>query len=402
MAKILISSIGTGIKKEGGYKKAIYEYDGKTKETPFISKALSEFLEIDKLFLIGTNGSIWDSVYSEFGGDEEIELELYSKIVDKKLSIDDLKIVEKQIDTFLKTDGSKCFLIEYGVNEDELWDNFSIFLGILNNFDDGDEVYLDITHSFRSLALMSFLMAQFGHTIKKKKFKIAGILYGMFEYSWENNGNTPIVDLKIFFELVEWMKAVENFTQYGNADKIIELIDNKKEQNLFENLSTSLSMSNLAAIKDNVNTISTKIKLILNSNNKVVKLLSDELIEFVNRLNKTKHSDFQLALSEWFCEHKHYALGYLALIEAIVSKVCEVKGYDVTNKDDRDLAKKEISTIDKDLYYKVYKSANEIRNDIAHQIGKRKNSLIQDAIALKSYISKTKKIFSKIQNQGKI
>jgi len=402
MAKILISSIGTGIKKEGGYKKAIYEYNGKTKQTPFISKALNEFLDIDKLFLIGTNGSIWDSVYSEFGGDEEIELELYGKIVDKKLNSSDLKIIEKQIDTFLKTNGSKCFLIEYGVNEDELWNNFSIFLDILNNFDDGDEVYLDITHSFRSLALMSFLMAQFGHTIKKKKFKIAGILYGMFEYSSENNGITPVVNLKIFFELVEWMKAVENFTQYGNADKIIELIDNKKEQNLFKNLSLSLSMANLATIKDNVNSIAKKLNLIKNSNNKVLNLFFEELKVFINRLDKKNHSDFQLALSEWFCEHKHYALGYLAFIEAIVSKVCEVKGYDVTNKDDRDLAKKEISSVNKDLYFKIYKSANEIRNDIAHQIGKRKNSLIQDATALKNYISKTKEIFSKIQNQGKI
>lgn len=325
-----------------------YEYNGNKKETPFISKALIEFLDIDKLFLIGTKGSIWDSVYSEFGGkDEDIELELYSKVSDKTLGEQDIKIIEKQIDEFLKTKGSKCYLIEYGINEEELWNNFSVFINILDNINDGDEVYLDITHSFRSLALMSFIMAQFGQTIKKKKFTISGIFYGMFEYSRENNGITPIVDIEILFELIEWMKAIENLTNYGNADKIIEFVNDKDEKDLFENLAISLSIGNLAAIKDNVNTISNKIKLITSSDNKVVKLLSNELIDFVKKLNKKKHSDFQLSLSEWFCEHKHYALGYLALIEAIVSKVCEVKGYDLLKKSDRDKAKKEISSVNK-------------------------------------------------------
>jgi CRISPR/Cas system-associated protein Csx1 len=62
ISKILIYSIGTGPKADTGYQLAKYKFNGKINETTFISKALCEFLDIDKLYLVGTSGSIWNSV----------------------------------------------------------------------------------------------------------------------------------------------------------------------------------------------------------------------------------------------------------------------------------------------------------------------------------------------------
>ncbi len=399
MAKILISSLGTGNKKEGGYRKARYEYDGEIKESTFISKALCEFLNIDKLFLVGTNGSIWDSVYTEFGGDSDIiEMNLYEKIESERLSDNDLKIVEETIENYLGSFGSKCFLIDYGVNENELWQNFEIYLKILEHIKQEDEVYIDISHSFRSLALMSFLMVQFGHTIREKDFTIKAIFYGMLEYQSKNGGITPIVDLKIFYDLMEWMKAIENLTKYGNADKIAELLDNKNEKNLFNNFSLSLRMANMAAIKESVRSLSKKLDIIEKSNHKVVNLLGQEVVDFIRRLDKSRVSDFQLELADWFCEHKHYALGYLALVEAIVSKICELEGLKIKDKEDRNRAKSKIFYLHKKLG-EVFKSANDIRKDIAHQLGERKNSLLQDAKSLSGFINKTRKYFNELDER---
>ena len=401
MANILISSIGAGNKNDGGYQTAVYGYNGKEIKTPFVSKALVEFFDIDKMFLLGTRGSIWDSVYAEFGGkDTKIEWQLYEKKEENRIYEDDLKIIEQQIDESLEINGSRCFLIEYGINEKELWENFRIYLKILEYLKKDDEVYIDITHSFRSLALFGLVMTQFGHTIKEKKFKIAGILYGMLEYRKHNNAIVPIVDLKILYDLIEWMKAIENLTKYGNADKIVELLGDDKnledEKKIFDNFSLSLRMANLASIKTNINMLGKKLDIIKNSSNPIITLLSYELINFIERLNKEKLSDFQLAIAEWFCEHKHYALGYVALVEAIVTKVCEIKGYKIDDEKERNQAKREISQINKSLYYDIYKSVNEIRNDICHQIGEREKSLRQDAISLSNYIKKTKKIFARL------
>ena len=257
MAKILISSLGTGNKKDGGYQKATYSYNKQEEATTFISKALSNILDIDKLFLVGTKGSIWDSAYKEFTDDstydESVELSLYEKVDNNTIEEKDLELLSKTISSKLSSNGSKCFLIEYGLDDKELWSNFEKYIQILEHVDDEDTVYIDITHAFRSLSLISFLMVQFGHIIKNKKFKIGGVFYGMLEVSRERNGITPIVDLKILYDLMEWIKAIDNFKNYANADNIAQLLHQDKlfkdEFNIFNNYTNAMRIANMASVK---------------------------------------------------------------------------------------------------------------------------------------------------------
>ena len=51
MAKVLISSIGTGNKKDGSYQKANYEIGGEVYTTSFIADAINRHLKLDKIFL---------------------------------------------------------------------------------------------------------------------------------------------------------------------------------------------------------------------------------------------------------------------------------------------------------------------------------------------------------------
>ena len=395
MGKILISNIGTG-DREKGYSEATYEYKGKQEKTSFIAKALITFLDIDKLFLVGTKKSIWDNVYEEFNGEEEKVLEIWDNIKNGGIKKEELEIISNQIDTFLQKKGSKCFLIDYGVEEKELWNNFEIFLDILENLDDEDEIYFDITHSFRSLALMNFIMLEFANTIKNKKLKVNGVFYGMFEYRFENNGITPIVDLKILFDLLEWIKAINNFINYANSDEFIELLDNKEEKNFFDHFSKSLQMGNLESIRNNIKKANKVLHKLNTSDLPIIKLLTPKIEEFVEMLNKEKESDFQLAVAEWFFNHKNYALSYIALVESIVTKVCEIKGYDLKNKDLRDQAKRQISSINKSLYYDIFRYANEVRRDIAHQIGQRGNNIVTDVKRLQQFIKHTNDIFNNL------
>ncbi len=405
MAKILISSLGTGQKREGGYRKAKYRYFDQTIETPFISKALCSMLDIDRLYLIGTDGSIWDSVYKEFVDDslykEEIELQLYERIEEKSLSADDLGTLEQTIDTSLHSAGSRCFLIDYGLDDTQLWQNFEKYLQILDCIEDGDTVYIDISHAFRSLALMSFIMVQFGYTVKNKQFKIGGIFYGMLEAP-SPDGTTPIVDLKILYELMDWIKAIDNFKNYANGDNIAQLLKNipeyRNEYNLFNNYTNAMRIANMAAVKKNIQTIARKFNTLEKSKNPIVTLMSEEMREFITRLNKDRMSDFQLALAEWYCEHKHYALAYMALAESIISKACEVKGYPVTAEEGRNSAKKAIYQIDKALANNVYRNVSKIRNNIAHQLQKREDAIIADIQNLPGYIQQTKGAFASLQD----
>ncbi len=393
MAKILISSLGTGQKKDGGYRKAKYQLDNKDiVETTFISKALKEFLKIDDIFLVGTNGSIWDSCYREFGGkDENIELELYEKIESKSLTENDLFTVNQQMGN-----NSKCFLIDYGLNEDELWSNFDKYIQILDTIKDGDIVYLDISHAFRSLALMSFLMVQFGFGVKNKKFTIGGIYYGMLEVAGENNDITPIVDLKIFYDLMEWIKAIDAFKNYGHADLLVKLFEQEadlehQEKEIFNMFDLNLSLANMSALQkfiENAKRILPKLK---KHNNPIIKLVSPDIVTFVKRMDTKTQSKFQFELASWFCENKNYALTYTVLVEAMVTKQCEINRLDSAKKEHRETSKNDLWN----NKTKPYKEIVGIRNDIAHQRVSRKIDTKKNVDDLKDYLSDVKQFINR-------
>lgn len=389
MAKILVSSLGTARKEDGTYKKAKYKIEDKEYETSFIADALTKHLKIDKLFLVGTKKSIWDEAYTAFGGkDEDYQFELYEKKEDGNI---DLNTLEKFNNIF--SNSSKSFIVDYGLDDDEIWDNFEKFLEIADYIEDGDELYLDITHSFRSLSLMSYVMTQFASSISNKKFKIKGLFYGMFEYSYETEERiTPIVDIKILLEIQEWIKAIDAIKTYSDFDPLVRLLENenieKNVNNAFIQLNNSIKIVNLSALEVFIKNASKKIKTISNSSNKIIKLLAPEIIKLVDELDHDKKSHFQYNLAKWFFQNKNYGLSYLALYESIISKSCEFKGYDVNDHELREDAKVSIGydKYGKYFYTKYDNSISKIRNAIAHQNDDRKDFVTEDIKRLTSFI----------------
>jgi len=388
MANILISSLGTGQRADGSYSKAKYEIENEIYETSFIADALNKHLDFDKIFLVGTRKSIWDEAYMVFGGTDDVYLEtLYEQ---KELGKVDEAFLERFKETTVK--GLEPSIVKYGLDDSELWDNFTEFLAIAEKIEDGDELYLDITHSFRSLALMSFVMTQFAHTISDKNFKIKGVFYGMFEYKWENSGVTPIVDIKILFELQEWIKAIDTIKNYSDFNPLVRLLDEnkieKEVQNTFINLNNTIGLANIASIRQFIQSASKKIKSIENSENKIVKLLAPEIVRLVEELDKERESDFQYILAQWFYKNKNYALSYIALYEAIITKSCELSNYDISNHDLRENAKRSIGDdrYGKYFYTKYDDSISVIRNAIVHQSHDRKQLVASDIKKLERFI----------------
>ena len=251
---------------------------------------------------------------------------------------------------------------------------------------------------------MSFVMAQFAHTISNKSFKIAGVFYGMFEYQGENGGVTPIVDIKILLEIQDWIKAIDAIKHYSDFNPLVRLLDEnsieKDVQKTFINLNNTISLANIASIRQFIDTASKKIRTVQNSENKIVKLLAPEILNLVDRLNKEKMSDFQYELALWFYENKNYALSYMALGEAIITKTCELK-LPSENSEDKDIREDAKRRIDYpyDKYYwqhgKDKDTVSEIRNNIAHQLNTRKDRVNQDIVRLKKFLDDFKSYFEK-------
>jgi len=407
MAKILISSIGTG-SRNGGYNVAKYEIDKKIYENEkFIAKALCEHLKIDKLFLVGTQKSIWEAVFEEFGGDEQIAISIYEAKENNNL-VEFIPQIEAVIDKRLGTNGSKCFIIEYGKDENELWGNFDKFLQIATHLEPNDEIHLDITHSFRSLSLMSFIMSEFISNASGKELNIQGVYYGMLEYSGENNGITPIVNLAMFFKLLRWSKAIRELKTYGNAKEILTLLkqDEGEKANRFENFTNALSMSDIMSLKSATSNLKTEISFFKESKNKIYNLISDDLEKFIKMLDVDSLSLLQYRMAKWYCENQNHALSYIMLTEAVISAIAEDNKLDAKDQDKRQEAKNILknrknsfkkSHAKDDISETYYDKVVPIRNYIAHALDKdsrRTNIDVKQAVDnLPLYIEKLKSLF---------
>lgn len=119
--------------------------------------------------------------------------------------------------------------IPIGNKENELWQIFDIFL---QNIREHARIYLDITHSFRSLPLLLTVLMNYARIMKR--ISIEGIYYGAFETLGSrpkaelipvDQRIAPVFDLTSLSRLQEWTLAAHHFMENGIADELVDLAE---------------------------------------------------------------------------------------------------------------------------------------------------------------------------------
>lgn len=407
MAKVLISPIGTGSFKSGPdgdtsareYNDATYKFekDDRIYKTPFLAAALAQYIQVDKIVFIGTAKSMWEEVYRYFTVNSGRELKEDYWVEIGKLAMDSnpniskinkevLKETMESVDEYLKAIGSKSaggstpLIIKYGLNEDELWQNFSTIMELVDILNDGDEIYLDITHSFRSIPLFLYLMIDFMLILNQKKIKLKGLYYGMLEAT-RDLGYAPVVDLGPLYEISSWIRGAHDFINYGNGYLISDLI--KEKEGLPDNLEAISSkikniteLVNINYLTDLQNQIKGLNPLINGkyASTRALGYVFPLIKEFLSRFSNVQAaSEFQLELSKWYFENKKYGHGYICLVEAVLTKLCEVYDLDLEDIKNRETVKELVTrryfqrkSNDLAALAEKYNGINKIRNRIAH------------------------------------
>ena len=381
MAKTLITFLGTGkqeLRAKRQYREAKYKFDNnETYETPFIAAALSKYHQVDRIIMIGTTGSIWEVVYEYFSNTHNINIDetKYAEIGDyceKANHKTALDIPHKKDIEAVMGAGSHIVLVKYGVNESEVKENTNIIAHIDSYIEQGDELIVDITHSFRSLPLFIMNLLIYLKNVSKRDINISHIYYGMLDISGEMK-YTPVVDLKSILEVNDWITGAYAFEQFGNAYKISELMeeeDNGVATNL-KRFSDLLNLNHLAGIESEVHNLEAMAKKEYSPlPNMIIRPIADK---FAEKFSKAKrHSLFQLRLAKWQYEHYNFSSAYITLQEALITYVCEQNKRDPLEKQMREEVKKSLIGRGKDKFVSeiatAYKSINEIRNSLAHSI----------------------------------
>ena len=417
MSRVLIAGIGGGKNKETGtYRVANYKIEDKVYEKrSFITSALEEHYEIDKTIFIGTTGSMWDNLYEYYCNrydkeyDENYHLELMGVIDNATMDTD---IYSLNIAKFNETFKNKILAIvtKYGMNELEIFENFNLIIQLQNELKDGDEVYLDITHSFRSNAFWMFLVMNYLTDVEDKKITVKAITYGMLEAQKE--GVAPVVDLNAFYKILQWIKGANNFKNYGNSYLIEQNIENEKLSKKLRNFSDALNMNYIASLRQSINSLKKLEEDIENLDGPAKLIIPKVIKDFMDRF-ATEEKDylFQAELAKWHFEQKRYAMAYININESIIGFIMDALDLPLLTgdkkKDENKLAKDWLNMIisrhetnkiypnfkvDKDNqelheYIKIFEHSRRVRNEIAHSIG-GKDSAVNDINRLKNYCEK--------------
>lgn len=380
MSKVLISFLGTGPKEnDRGYKTANYQFaDGSKESTSFVAAAIKNHVGVDKLILIGTVKSMWEEVYRYFSADA-IDENYYCELGDycakashkSELQLPEVEKIEEAIGN-----GSKVLLINYGLNEDEIIKNQEVILGVESLLSKNDEIYIDITHSFRSLPLYLLNAIIYLQNVSAKKVNIADVYYGMLDITREL-GYTPVVSLKQVVTTNEWISGAYSFKEFGNAYKISKLLEKegyRSASNTLNRFSDAKNLNYSGALQKLVQEISA-----LKGEDKLPEIAKMIVNPVIEEYRKQMSSidipyKFQYNLAKWHFNRMNFSSSYLCLTESIVSYVCEMSGLSSDDKDQRDEAKK-LMFNDREFLdlCKIFNKVNPIRKQLAHSVVGDKN-----------------------------
>ncbi len=207
----LLTSLGTG-----KYDPVLYRWQEREYRTKLFPEALVEWLRPAKTVVFLTERSE--------GHPNWVDLQ---QALQSKTEIQPVRISE-------------------GRSEAELWE---IFDRVTESVADGETVTIDITHAFRSLPLVFFVVTAFLRSVRE--VNVQHILYGCFE---GEDKPAQVLDLIMMMDLLDWMEGVRRFRETWDASRLSHLLthsaqgSDKQRQRLkqagdgLRNLSAQLQM----------------------------------------------------------------------------------------------------------------------------------------------------------------
>jgi CRISPR-associated DxTHG motif protein len=408
--KVFISFLGTN-----NYTECVYSFNfDKSPVVKFVQSALvnifcSDWTENDKIYIFTTEEALenWKKLQSEWNVNIPFE----------------------------------NVMIKSGKNEAEIWE---IFQSMFNVMSEDDKLYVDITHSFRSLPLLASSLLQYAKFLRH--ISVKAIYYGAFETLGNPRDiqeripnpvdrNAPIFDLTAFSEIQDWAAAANDFIRFGNSSRLNQLT--KDDINPVLRLSEGKDevASNLRKLNDNIDKLSLNIKTNRGRNlvegtelDNIVNILTslkqnlitplnpilDELKNSIKPIFKGKGNRKNILVSvQWCIDKQLIQEGFTLLQEGILSYFLEdylseakrtfISGFlNHYCKNDFDQTKYTLENPSKDFliahlmsfnniskWSSIFSQITEIRNDINHA-GIRANPLTAN-----KFEAKLKDLFKK-------
>lgn len=240
-----------------------------------------------------------------------------------------------------------------GKNEKEMWE---IFEKTYNLLEDGDELYFDLTHSFRYLPMLILVLGNYAKFLKKAT--VCSITYGNYESRDKSENKAPIVNLLPLSSLQDWTFATADFLKNGYTDRLVELSekgldplmrnaetrtdDTKRLKSFVNNLNIfALDMQTCRGLNVIDAATTEKIRSDMNELQNVVipqlRPVLREVQKSIDPFNESKKviNAFNAAL--WCYNNQLYQQATTFLEEGVISFFCQRHGIALNDRNKREL-----------------------------------------------------------------
>ncbi|QJD30451.1 TIGR02221 family CRISPR-associated protein [Methylococcus geothermalis] len=370
--KILISFLGKGrLDPATGYQTATYRFeDGSERTSPYFGLALADHLKPERLVILGTSGSMWDVfIEHQSQGNEHEDARWRLLEAAQENRVDDA-LLEELAPLVQNRLGIPVNLaiVPYAVSEEE---QVAVLRRLAAAVNSGDEVFLDITHAFRTLPMLALVAAQYLERVKK--VRIADIYYGAFEMQRESP--TPVVRLRGLLKLMDWVQTLAAYDKDGDYGAFAPLLE---DEGLPPKIARQL---HIAAFQERTGnpgqarqSLLTAYRSIENLETPIGGLFRPELLRRLAWCQKANRADWELALADAALERSDLMRGAIFLQEGFITREVYNRKEDTNDYAAREAVRKERQTLDE------FKLLSRLRNAMAHGLRANDHEDVQRAL----------------------
>ncbi len=355
----LISFLGKGrADANTGYRTATYRFDeGFVRTVPFFGLALTEFLQPDRLVLVGTPGSMWD-VFFDREGTEADTLELIEAIEQSRVDNNLLAKHSSRLEGELGVP-VQCVLIPFAR---DIAEQIEVLTLLAAQVTEGENLCLDVTHSFRHLPMLALVASRYLSHVAK--VKVSELYYGALEMTPEG-GETPVLRLSGLLHMLDWVEALATYDKDGDYGVFAPLLAadgmDPNRATLLEKAAFFERTSNPVKAREALSSVFPSIE---QHRGGLSHLFRGELIKRINWFRQPERHQWEAALAQANLERGDFLRAALFLFESSCTQaVFDQKLGDVNDFDLRDEAFKALRSGSK-----AANKLNGLRNALAHGV----------------------------------
>jgi CRISPR-associated Csx2 family protein len=354
--RTLISFLGRG--RRDGYERATYRFDASfVREVPYFGLALREYLQPDRLVLLGTTGSMWDVFFFDNEADSDGALALAESVAANRVAAEMLAPLGAQLGDRLGCE-VRCALIPYARDAAE---QAGVLATLAAHVERGAEVHLDVTHGYRHLPMLALVAARY--LARVKRAQVRDLYYGALEMP-EPDGARPVLRLSGLLRMLDWVGALTCYDKDGDYGVFEQLLvaDGMRPEHA-QKLGRAAFLERTMHSQEARKNLEGAVQAVREHDGAFGALFRDELLARIDWYRRPERFDRELALAEAYLERGDYLRAAIYLLEGAVTRgVWEGKG-DHDGYDDRERARESLRKGDRH-----FKRLDRLRNALAHGV----------------------------------